>query len=138
MYDAMIAWMGPGADSAFLDFYLLEKNSLPEVFGSVYTTNYNYDQKKDRTVPEFGKFANSITCRYYVDYDRDSIVRIRVCEFPAKYETYPPGYGNVCIVFLAAPPLNYRNELMGELAVPWNEPNILPSYFLPPRVVRRP
>jgi hypothetical protein len=31
LYDAMIAWMGPGADPSFLDFHLLAEVKMPPV-----------------------------------------------------------------------------------------------------------
>ncbi len=158
LYDAMMAWMGPGGDQAFLEFYLLSAAKLPPMvigkladwkqrpffwreFGRGITEGHRTAMRSANR----GFFVATVrdeeeTLREVRDLGLDSCwqaVPMKGLLFPMTYGDSPPqdmGYNSVW-----APLPSYRTDLMGELAQPWPCPATIPMDFIhPPRVVRRP
>jgi len=164
IYDAMIAWMGPGADSAFLDLYVLAEGKLPPM--KLRSEWYYQGQGMEHwsyVHPDNGwTHGHGVLSSQQLPSNRSTIAEERK-RFPGRLlrAVHERGESSLWqavtlrnmwieamndgqrqdVVFHAilAPLPDYRTALMGELATPWEKPKAIPTEFVKPTsVVRRP
>ncbi len=166
LYDAMLTWMGPGGDPAFLDLYLFAEARLPPFVAGhdVRMSKEVGDGWREDSVgvirghrhlfpgqlpmvqhPHWGaKRCEREAKRMLRAVHKMGLtgvwhaVSLRPASFPIRW----PGGGRPSSVFfgiLVAPSPSFRESLMAEQATPWPLPTRVPVAFLrPPRLVRRP